>query len=148
MKLDAALASVSTLFLDTAPVIYYVEQNPTYFATVKEVFERIDDGLLTAVTSPITLSECLVFPYRQGNAQLQTDFADLIVRGNYTQFIGIDEYVGEQAAELRARYNLALADALQFAAALAANCQAFLTNDKRLKRVSELIVLIVDDLEL
>ena len=55
--------------------------------------------------------------------------------------------MGEHAAKLRARHNLALADALQFAVALAANCQAFLTNDKRLKRVSELSVLVVDELE-
>ena len=52
MKVEDALTSVTTLFLDTAPVIYYVERNPTYFATIKEVFERIDDGTLTAVTSP------------------------------------------------------------------------------------------------
>ncbi|MCB8943776.1 MAG: PIN domain-containing protein [Ardenticatenaceae bacterium] len=147
MKLDDALTSVSTLFLDTAPVIYYVEQNPAYFGMIYEIFERVDEGTITAVTSPITLSECLVFPYRHGNVQLQADFADLIIRGNHTQFVGIDEYIGEHAAELRARYNLALADALQFAVALAANCQAFLTNDKRLKRVSELRVLVVDELE-
>ena len=146
MRLDDVLTAVSALFLDTAPVIYYVEQNPAYFARVKGVFERVDDGMITAVTSPITLSECLVFPYRHNNAQLRSDFFDLIVQGNYTEFLAIDAQIGEQAAELRARYNLTLADALQFAVALAAGCDAFLTNDKRLQRVSELIVLVVDDL--
>lgn len=148
MKLDTALASASTFFLDTAPIIYYVERNPTYFARVAAVFKRVDEGVITAVTSPITLSECLVIPYHQGNTQLQSDFFDLIVQGNHTRFQTIDEQIGQQAAELRARYNLTLADALQFAAALMANCQAFLTNDKRLQRVSELTVLIIDDLEI
>jgi hypothetical protein len=45
-------------------------------------------------------------------------------------------YVAERAAELRARYNLRTPDALQVATALVRRCEAFLTNDARLKRVT------------
>jgi predicted nucleic acid-binding protein len=40
-----------------------------------------------------------------------------------------------------------LPDALQIAVALEEGCGAFLTNDRRLGRVSELRVLVLDDLE-
>ena len=43
-------------------------------------------------------------------------------------------------------YNIRLPDALQIAAALAAGCEAFLTNDGGLKRVSEIKVLVVSEL--
>ncbi len=54
----------------------------------------------------------------------------------------------ERAAALRARYHLRLPDALQIAVALEAGCEAFLTNDRALKRVAELRVLVLDELEL
>ncbi len=60
MKLSVRLRNVQRIFLDTRPIIYFVEKNPIYLAKVQPVFTRIDSSMLTAVTSPITLSECLV----------------------------------------------------------------------------------------
>ena len=31
-------------FLDTAPVIYYVEENVRYLTALDELFNRLDDG--------------------------------------------------------------------------------------------------------
>jgi len=147
MTIDKALDGVAYLFLDTAPVIYFVEQNPRYLTLTERVFSHIDNGQITAVTSPITLSECLVIPYRSGNTNLQIDFFDLIVHGKNTHFASIDQTIAQQAAELRATYNLALADALQISTALNLNCQAFLTNDKQLARVKEIRMIVLGELE-
>ena len=87
-------------------------------------------------------------PLRQQNTLLQQDFIDLITTGNNTQFVVIEQYIGQKAAELRARYNLALPDAFQLAEALSSGCDAFSTNDLDLRRVKELRVLALDDLEL
>lgn len=146
MTIDEALEGVSHLFLDTAPIIYFVEQNPRYLDRTEYIFSAIDNGQLTAVTSPITLSECLVFPYRSGDEKLKADFVDLLVRGRHTQFTLIDEMIGQRAAELRANYNLSLTDALQIAAALDQGCQAFLTNDRQLSRVTEIRIVVIEDL--
>ena len=100
---------------------------------------------IIAVTSPVTLAECLVVPYRLGAATLQQDFLDLIVYGNNTVFVSIDREIGRRAAELRAGYNITLPDALQIAGALVAGCQAFLTNDATLKRVTETNIIVMDD---
>lgn len=58
----------------------------------------------------------------------------------------VDSAVATTAAALRARYGLKTPDALQVATALTENCEAFLTGDKGLRRVTELRVLVLDDL--
>jgi predicted nucleic acid-binding protein len=146
VNLAEALRDVTLLFLDTAPVIYYVERNPQYFPWVSLIFDRIDNGALTGVTSPITLAECLVVPYRLGQVGLQQDFFDLIVHGAHTVFCSLDQENARRAAELRACHNLTLSDALQVAVALMAGCQAFLTNDNDLKRVPDLRIVVLDEL--
>ncbi len=147
MKVADALQSVSRLFLDTAPVIYFVERNPRYTAVVDEIFDRIDRGTLASVTSPVTLAECLVIPCRRSQTAVQQDFFDLIVNGRGVTFVVVDAAVARRAAELRGHYNLGLPDALQVAAALAAGSDALLTNDYALKRVQEIPVLVLDELE-
>ena len=147
MNIGEALRGVTRLFLDTAPVIYYVEKNERYAALVQVVFDQVDAGALTAITSPVTLAECLVYPYRRELAQLQQDFLDLVVSGEGTDFMPIDEIIAQRAAQLRARYNLALDDAFQITTALVAQCDAVLTNDATLKRVAELKVIVLDELE-
>lgn len=146
MTVTEALSGVRILFLDTAPVIYYVEAHPIYLSTVETFFERIDEGLIIAVTSPITLSECLVLPYRLNSESLAERFSALIVNGGNTLFLPINDEIAKHAARLRAEYNLSLADALQFATALTASCDAFLTNDLALKRVRELNVLVMEEI--
>jgi predicted nucleic acid-binding protein len=74
-------------------------------------------------------------------------FVDLIVYGRNTVFMPLDQESAQQAAELRARYNITLPDALQIAAALNTDCEVLLTNDGSLERVKELRVLVLDELE-
>lgn len=147
MKIGDALGGVSRLFLDTATVIYFVERHPQYSQLVDYTFGQIDNGAVTGVTSPITLAECLVIPYRHGLVTAQRDFADLIVNGQGILFVLTDNMIAERAAELRARHNLPLADALQVSTALASNCEALLTNDSRFRRVNDLPILLLTDLE-
>ena len=147
MSLSDRLQNVKRLFLDTAPVIYYVEENSRYFDLVETIFYHIYNGSIMAVTSPVTLAECLVHPYLGQETQLQQDFIDVIVGGTNIVFLPIDENMAEHAGELRAKYNIELPDAFQVAVALAADCEALLTNDRRLGRVTELQVLVLDELQ-
>ena len=70
----------------------------------------------------------------------------MILGNPETVLVAIDAGVGERAAALRARYNLSLADAMQIAAALAGDCDAFLSNNTGLLRVQELNMVILDDM--
>jgi predicted nucleic acid-binding protein len=148
IKLEDALAGVKNLGLDTAPVIYFVEKHPQYDALVTEIFRRIDDGMLVGVTSVITFTEVLVQPIRRDDAKLQQEYSELLLHSADFETMPIDAETAKRAATLRAKYNLRTPDALQVATALEFDCQAFLTNDIPLKRVTELRVLILDELEL
>jgi predicted nucleic acid-binding protein len=145
MILTERLDSIRRLFLDTAPVIYYVEKNPSFSTKVQDIFQRLDDSRLTAVVSPITLAECLVAPYRLGRPDVAQTFSDLLADNENVLLYPIDEITADKAAELRARYNLTLTDAFQLAVAIQSGCDAFLTNDSDLKRVTEIPVIVVSE---
>lgn len=62
-------------------------------------------------------------------------------------FLPITEPVAEIAYRLRAKYpNIRAVDALHLSAALHAGCRNFFTNDHPLKQVSELSVILVDEI--
>ena len=147
MRISERLQTVSRLFLDTAPIIYYVEASPRYLSHVESVFDLLDSGRLLAVASPITLAECLVAPYRLSRTDLQQAFSDLLSHNSNLLFAPIDQPAAHVAAQLRARHNLTLTDAFQVAVALDNGCDAFLTNDATLKRINDLAVLVLDEYE-
>jgi predicted nucleic acid-binding protein len=148
MRIADAIRDVSVAFLDTGPVIYFVEKNPQYNAVVRSFFDQIDQGVISAVTSPVTLAECLIMPLRSNLTTLQQDYTQLITNGSNTTLATINHRAGLWAANLRAKYNLRLIDALQIGVALDMNCDIFLTNDSMLRRVVEINTIMVDDLEL
>ena len=105
MKVSDALTAVRKLLLDSPPIIYFVEGDPKYQALVQSVFQELQRGAFTAITTPITLAECLVQPYRRRDIPLIERFRATILHGVNTEFVVIDNNA-ERAAELRARYNL------------------------------------------
>jgi predicted nucleic acid-binding protein len=147
MRLEAALTAVFRLAFDTAPIIYFLEAHPRYDALVAAIFARVARGEIEGVTSVISLAEVLVHPLQQGHQALSNDYMHLLLHGAHFQTIPIDAASAVRAAELRAKYAIRTPDALQIASALTAASDAFLTNDAKLKRVTELRVLILGDLD-
>src|SRR5262249_32138482 len=133
-----ALQSVARVFLDSAPVIYFVERHPSYFDRVLELFQKLDLGSLSACTSAITLAECLIHPVRIADAGRLLQFEQLLMKGSGVDFIPLDGAMGRHAAELRVKYNLRLPDAFQVAASLARACDLFVTNDQVFRKVTEI----------
>ncbi len=147
MKLSDALQGVTKVFLDTSPVVYYVEAVPAFAEVAKGIFALIGEGQMQGVVSPVTLAECVTLPIRLGQVELRQRFTDLLTGTDGISLVNIDAAIAQQAAELRIRYGLKLPDALQVATAIAAGCEVFLTNDVALKRVTELRVLPLVELD-
>jgi predicted nucleic acid-binding protein len=141
------LEQAKRVFLDTAPLIYYVEKDERYLAAIDLVFDRIDAGELTTVTSAVTLAECLVLPYRNNQPQLVESFFSRIVGGRHTVFMPISQDIAREAASLQAQYNLTLDDAFQLATCVVAGCDLFLTNDRELTRVNKVDVLLLSEMK-
>ena len=147
MRVRQALDGVVRLFLDTAPVIYFLEGSAAFQDTADAVMREVSAGSVAAVTSPGSLAECCAWPPRNGDHLLTQRYTDLIVAGNNTVFEPIDEGIAMLAADVRGRYRLRLPDALQIAVAIRSGCDAFLTNDADLKCVTEIPILVLSELE-
>ncbi|MEK6299234.1 MAG: type II toxin-antitoxin system VapC family toxin [Acidobacteriota bacterium] len=148
IKLDDALEGVTRLGFDTSPFIYFVERNPKYLDLVREVIRRVDLGEIEGLSSVVTLTEVLTKPKQSGNAVIEAEYSSLLLTSRNFALLPISIGVAEIAADLRARYSIRTPDALQIAATLSVGCQAFLTNDAALRRVNDLRILVLDQLEL
>ena len=146
ISVNKALEGIQRLFFDTAPLIYFVEENNTYLSRVKAILALVDAGKLASFTSVVTLTEILPLPMKSGDPLLIQKHRDFLLHSRNLSLLKIDISIAMQAAELRSKYNLRTADALQVSSAISAKCDAFLTNDKQIRRVTELQVLILDDL--
>lgn len=148
MKISDALKGIRRLGVETAPYIYYVENHPVYADKVDAIFQIVESMTIEIKTSVITLSETLMKPIQSGDQLLTDSYRKLLTETNAISLISITPELAEKAAYLRAQYNLRTPDALHIAAAIESGCDAFLTNDQGFSRVTELRVLLLDDLEL
>jgi predicted nucleic acid-binding protein len=133
--------------IDTSPVIYFIEANPTYVGVIRPFFHAMDAGNFTAVTSIVTLLEVLVHPLRQGDAALVQQYTTFLLNSQGMTSLAVTQEVAEEAARLRAAHNLRTPDAIQMATALVSGAQRFLTNDTGLPSLPNLQVLTLDSLK-
>jgi predicted nucleic acid-binding protein len=135
------------IFLDTAPLIYFIEGNSEYQENLNRIFEANDKGSFTFITSSITLLEVLVKPIREGQLKLANQYKRILTTAPGIEIFDITNELAIKAAELRAKYNLRTPDALQIATAIGNNADYFLTNDNRLKIVTEIHSITLSDLQ-
>lgn len=123
-------------YLDANCVIYFVEQNPTWFTRVAARLAALHAAGDSIAVSDLTRTECLVGPFLSGNAadlaSFQAFFSDPGI-----QVLPLTAAVCERAARIRAAYRFGLPDALHLAAATEHGCGLFLTNDVQLARYTD-----------
>ena len=117
-------------YLDSCIVIYLVEENEPWHGPVTQAIQAATDFDLLA--SDLVRMECLVRPWRDGNAKLADDFTEFL--GRY-DCAGLNAATFDMAARLRAVSRLRTPDALHLACAIEQHCDEFWTNDHRLDRV-------------
>jgi predicted nucleic acid-binding protein len=135
----------SMIGVDTSPFIYFVEEHPRYFAATTELFDAIDRHVVAAVTSMVTMLEVLVRPLREGRIDLVDAIYAVAPRHPHIDWMPLSLPIAQRGAQLRAQYNMRTPDAIQVATALHAGASGFVTNDRRLSRVTELDVFVLDD---
>ena len=134
-----------TVGLDTAPLIYFIEENLTYLEATTLFFEAMDKGDFSVVTSTVTLLEVLVQPLRSNNTALASEYQDILLNSKLMT-VEVSSAIAEQAARLRAAYNIRTPDAIQVSAALNAGATYFFTNDIRLPEIPSIQILSLDSL--
>ncbi len=142
----ASLISGRRVAFDTAPLIYYIEENPAYLPLVDELFDTIDSGASTGITSVLTLQEVLVKPLHDGMQDIADQYREVLKNSINITLTNIDATVCEKAADIRAKYTwLRTPDALQIASAILHNADVIITNDDKWKRVTELQIVVLQD---
>lgn len=143
------MTDYNKVFLDTAPLIYFIEKdsnNPQYFDNMKQFFEEGYRENKEFLTSVITMAEYFVFPYRNQKMSYIDNFHRLVDTLDM-EIAEVDQEIAKKAAQIRAQYKSFKAmDALQLATACVTGCDLFLTNDKQLKQFAEIKCVTVDDL--
>jgi len=136
----------STVGLDTGPLIYYIEEHPTFLAKIKPFFEAAERNEFRIVTSYVTLIEVLVHPLREGRPELAEEYRNILLQSPALTAVSLDEGIAEESAGLRARHNLRTPDAIQLATAIRSGASWFLTNDAELANLPEISVLVLKQL--
>ena len=126
------------LLVDSAPIIYELENHPKFAPIFKPVFEAHDKGLVRFAVTTITLAEVLAGPLGNGD-QVLAERYKATLRSWFV--VDLDADIAESAARLRAALKLKLADAIQAASALALGADAMVTHDRDFSALKDLKVL-------
>jgi predicted nucleic acid-binding protein len=145
MNISTLFAGIKLLGVETSPFIYFVERHPIYLERIRTIFQQVEAGYLEVITSVITLTEVLVMPLQTNNTRYEFEYREMLLNTAHITTLEVSTAIAEQAAYLRVKYRLRTPDAIHVATALLSRCDAFLTNDHALKRITEIRILVLDD---
>jgi predicted nucleic acid-binding protein len=135
-----------TVGLDTAPLIFYIEDHPTYADLLAPFFEAVKSGEIRIVTSTVTLLEVLVHPLKRGDESLAHEYNDILLSSPYIFTVPVTPATAQTAAELRAMSKLKTPDAIHLATAINHHADAFLTGDRDFGEFDLMRILKIRDL--
>jgi predicted nucleic acid-binding protein len=131
------LTEGALLLIDSAPIIYVLEDHPKLASRFGPLFDAHAAGRLRFAVTTITIAEVLTGPLSAGDDALAQRYHAVF---ESWRTVALDVGIAESAARLRASLRLKLADAVQAASALAINAAALVTHDRDFSRVRSLRV--------
>lgn len=134
-----------TFALDTNIFIYHFHRYPKFTELADNLFLYFEKQKRRTVTSIISLVELL--SYKVGDEKIKELKEAFNTTPNLTIY-AVEDDIADRAAQIRRKYNFRLPDSIQLATALHSKAQAFITNDRRLKRFKELPVLLLSETKL
>jgi len=138
--------SGKSIYLDANIFIYLLEGYAEYVPLLKQLFDLIDQRKLLAVTSELSLAETLVKPIADKNATLQAVYKSVIQTSDQLNAVPISREILIKAAQIRTQ-TLRLPDAIHLATAMISGCRVFLTNDKQLKKIEDIEVVLISEIK-
>ena len=137
------LAEHAIVGLDTSVFIYHFENHPRYRPLTRALLAAVQAGRPEAITSTVTIMELTVHPWRVNRPAVARQYEALLVHFPNLTLADVTRDVARRAAQLRALHDLRPAGALHVASALVHEATAFVTNDRRLRRIAHEIDIIV-----
>ncbi len=128
----------SLVLVDSAPIIYVLENAPGIAQRFRPLFERQGAGTIKFAVTTITIAEVLTGPLRAGEESVARRYRTVM---ESWQVVNLNADIAESAARFRATLGLRTADAIQVASAMAIGADALITHDRDFSRVKSLVVL-------
>jgi predicted nucleic acid-binding protein len=126
------------LLVDSAPIIYVLEDHPQFAPAFRSIFEAHEKGLVRFAVTTVTLAEVLTGPLSKADEVLVEKYRATL-RSWF--IVDLDAEIAESAARLRAALKLKLADAVQAASAIAVGADALVTHDRDFSALRDLRVI-------
>ncbi len=132
--------------LDSAIFIYHFEANLKYLPLTEIILSSIEQGKCSGITSTVTIMEVTVHSWRASRSDVAREYEALLAHFPNLTVADVTRDVARKAAQLQATHTIRPADALHAATALVNGASLWVTNDKRLKRLTpEIDVIILED---
>jgi predicted nucleic acid-binding protein len=128
--------------VDSAPLIYLLDDHPEFAPRFEGLFEACEQGRLEIAISTIAIAEVLAGPFRHGQDVLAKRYETAL---SGFEVVPVSQDIAVTAARLRAATGLRLPDALQAATALQIGAVALVTHDRDFARLEGLRVLMGDE---
>lgn len=145
--LFAKQRGISTVALDTMVFIYHVEDRMPYSKFTTELFDGGERGEVQLCTSVLTITEVLTGYRRLKDANAEQSFLQMLNQFySFLKVWPVDFFVADRAASLRAAYGIRTPDAVHLATAIAVGAELYITNDRKLKPVKEVSVVLLTEL--
>ena len=126
------MTGYNIVFVDTAPLIYFLDEDVNFGKKARLIFEEILSGGKQILSSAITCTEYLVFPYKTNNQAKVDAFFDF-AESEGMLLTPVTTSIAKAAARIRAEYSgFKAMDAYHVASAIYAGCEYFISVDDRL----------------
>jgi PIN domain nuclease of toxin-antitoxin system len=139
------LQANDVIFLDTSCFIYFFEQHPAFFPSMKQCFDEVAVKDAQIITSIVSFIEIATLPARMGNQELVQQYRDYFTQSKQVTLLPVDLAIAEKAISLRAQYSFKTPDAIQIATAIVHSATYLITNDQQWKQMTDQAVLLVDE---
>lgn len=141
------LPSSGNVYIDANVVIYSIEKIQPYWQILHPLWQAVQSGILSVVTSELTVMETLVKPFQTNDITMERLYRSLFVAPG-VQLEPIRAKILERTARLRAgaTSRFRTPDAIHAAASLITRCTLFITNDKDYRQCPDLPVVLLSDL--
>jgi predicted nucleic acid-binding protein len=124
--------------VDSAPLIYLLDDHPEFAPRFLGLFEMHAAGRLQIAVSSISVTEVLIGPFTHGQDALAKRYEKAL---SAFGIVPVTQDIAVTAARLRAGTGLRLPDALQAATALEIGAVALVTHDRDFSRLQGLRVI-------
>jgi predicted nucleic acid-binding protein len=125
--------------VDSAPLIYLLDDHPDFAPMFKSLFELHAQNVIQIAISTIAIAEVLAGPFKHAQDVLAKRYEKALAGFDV---VPVSQEIAVTASRIRASSGLRLPNALQAATALEIGAIALVTHDRDFSRLADLRVLL------